>query len=107
LAPARLVVTNSGADLPLPAAPEAIVGRADPVSNYFPDIDLTPHGALDNGVGRRHMRIFLHSGQFYLEDLDSTNGTFFNNQRLAPRSPQLIQAGESVMLGKLTLRLEF
>ncbi len=107
LAPARLVVASSGADLPLPAAAEAVIGRADPVSNYFPDIDLTPHGALDNGVGRRHMRIFVHSGRLYIEDLDSTNGTFFNNQRLAPRSPQAIQPGESVMLGQLTLRLEF
>lgn len=106
LAPARLIVVGSGATLPLPAAAEAIVGRADPVSNFFPDIDLTDYGALEYGVGRRHMRLFVHSGQVYLEDLDSTNGTFLRNQRLAARSPQALHSSEDVLLGKLALRIE-
>jgi len=106
LAPSQLIVAASGAALPLPAAPQAIVGRGDPVSNFFPEIDLNPYGAIDNGVGRRHMRLFVQGGQLMIEDLDSTNGTLLNNQKLAPRQPQPLRNGDQVMVGKLLLRFQ-
>ena len=106
LAPSRLVVASSGAVLALPNAAQAIVGRADAVSNFFPDVDLNPHGALDNGVGRRHMRLFVQAGQVMLEDLDSTNGTLLNGQKLAPRQPQPLRDGDQVVVGKLLLRFQ-
>ena len=37
----------------------------------------------DAEVSRKHVRLMLQSGQFVLEDLGSTNGTFVNNQRVA------------------------
>jgi hypothetical protein len=104
LAPARLVVVASGAVLALPNSAQAVVGRADPVSKFFPDIDLTPHGALDNGVGRRHVRLLIQNGQVMAEDLESTNGTLINAQRLAPRQPQPLRDGDTVQVGKLILR---
>ncbi|MBX0326388.1 zinc ribbon domain-containing protein [Oscillochloris sp. ZM17-4] len=94
LAGVRLAIQPAGANLPLPAAGQAVIGRADPVSNVFPDIDLTDHGALERGVGRRHARIFLQGGQVLVEDLDSTNGTFLNAARVAPRQPQSLRAGD-------------
>jgi pSer/pThr/pTyr-binding forkhead associated (FHA) protein len=107
LAPARLVVAAGGAVLPLPNSAQAVVGRADPVSKFFPDIDLTPHGALDHGVGRRHLRLFVQGGQIMAEDLESTNGTLINAQRLAPRQPQPLRDGDTVQVGKLILRFHF
>jgi Double zinc ribbon/FHA domain len=104
LAPARLVVVAGGASLLLPNSAQAIVGRADAVSKFYPDIDLTPQGALDHGVGRRHLRLFVQSGQVMAEDLDSTNGTLINAQKLAPRHPQPLRDGDTVQLGKLILR---
>jgi Double zinc ribbon/FHA domain len=104
LAPARLVVAAGGAVLPLPNSAQALVGRADPVSKFFPDIDLTPQGALDHGVGRRHLRLFIQGGQVMAEDLESTNGTLINAQRLAPHQPQPLRDGDTVQLGKLILR---
>ncbi|HWQ15846.1 MAG TPA: zinc-ribbon domain-containing protein [Roseiflexaceae bacterium] len=104
LAPARLVVAATGATLPLPAAAQAVVGRADPVSQFFPDIDLTPHGALDQGVGRKHLRLFVSGGQVMVEDLDSTNGTLLNGRRLAARQPQPLRDGDQISAGKLALR---
>jgi hypothetical protein len=104
LAPARLVIAANGATLPLPNSAQVIVGRADPVSKFFPDIDLTPHGALDHGVGRRHLRLFVQGGQVMAEDLESTNGSLINAQRLAPRQPQPLRDGDTVQLGKLILR---
>jgi hypothetical protein len=104
LAPAQLIVAASGAAVPLPNAAQAIVGRGDPVSNFFPDIDLNPYGAIDNGVGRRHMRLFIQGGQVLIEDLDSTNGTLLNSQKLTARQPQPIRDGDQIVVGKLLLR---
>ena len=104
LAPARLVVVATGAALPLPNSPQAIVGRADAVSKFYPDLDLTPYGALDSGVGRRHLRLFIQGGQIMAEDEDSTNGTLINGHKLPPRQPQALRDGDTVQLGKLVLQ---
>jgi hypothetical protein len=106
LAPASLLVRASGATLALPAAAQVVVGRADPVSNFFPDLDLTPHGALEGGVGRRHVRLFVQGGQIFVEDLDSTNGTFRNGARLAPRQPTPLAHGDELRLGSVVLTVQ-
>jgi pSer/pThr/pTyr-binding forkhead associated (FHA) protein len=105
LAGISLIIQPAGATLNLPNSGEAVIGRSDPVSNVFPDIDLTSHGALDRGVGRRHARIFLQSGQVLVEDLDSTNGTFLNAARVPPRQPQSLRAGDELRLGSLTVKV--
>jgi hypothetical protein len=104
LAPSQLIVAANGTALPLPAAAQAIVGRNDAVSNFYPDIDLTPYGALDQGVGRRHLRLFVQSGQVMVEDLDSTNGTLLNGQKLAARQPQPLRDGDQLQVGRLLLQ---
>jgi pSer/pThr/pTyr-binding forkhead associated (FHA) protein len=101
-----LLVQPAGATLALPSSGEAVIGRSDPVSNVFPDIDLTSHGALDHGVGRRHARIFLQGGQVLVEDLDSTNGTFLNAARVPPRQPRPLRAGDELRLGSLTVKVQ-
>jgi hypothetical protein len=102
----RLAIQPAGAALPLPSSGAAVIGRADPVSNVFPDVDLGPHGALEHGVGRRHARVFLQGGQVLVEDLDSTNGTFLNAARLAPRQPQPLRAGDELRLGNLAFKVQ-
>ncbi|MDQ2996208.1 MAG: FHA domain-containing protein, partial [Chloroflexota bacterium] len=104
LAPSQLIVAASGVALPLPNAAQAIIGRGDPVSNFFPEIDLNPYGAIDNGVGRRHIRLFVQGGQVLIEDLDSTNGTLLNSQKLTARQPQPLRDGDQISVGKLLLR---
>jgi hypothetical protein len=106
LAPSQLIVATSGVALPLPSAAQAIVGRGDPVSNFFPEIDLNPYGAIDNGVGRRHLRLFIQGGQVLIEDMDSTNGTMLNSQKLTPRQPQPLRDGDQISVGKLLLRFQ-
>jgi len=96
----------TGATLPLPAAMQALIGRADPVSNFYPEIDLTAHGGLERGVGRRHGRFFIQQGAVYYEDLDSTNGSFLNGRKLPPRQPQPVRHGEELRLGTLALVVE-
>jgi hypothetical protein len=106
LAPGRLILQPGGVALNFPAAAEAVVGRADPVSNFTPTLDLGPYGALENGVGRRHVRIFVQQGGVFVEDLDSTNGSFLNNTRLTPRQPQPLRTGDELRVGTLKLRVE-
>ncbi|MEI7646194.1 MAG: FHA domain-containing protein [Chloroflexales bacterium] len=105
LAGVSLLIQPAGAALTLPTSGEAVIGRSDPVSNVFPDVDLSGHGALERGVGRRHARIFLQGGQVLVEDLDSTNGTFLNAARIAPRQPQTLRAGDELRLGTLTVKV--
>lgn len=99
----RLVVTASGAEIPLPAKDEILIGREDPVSGIFPDVDLTPHGGEEGGVSRRHARIVVEGGVYSLVDLNSTNFTYLNKQRLAPDTRQPLKDGDEVRFGRIAL----
>jgi pSer/pThr/pTyr-binding forkhead associated (FHA) protein len=90
----------------VPNRPELIVGRADPQSNSYPDIDLGPYGGLELGVSRRHFRMTRNGDQFYVEDLNSMNGTVINGQRIPPHSLHPLRPGDRIMLGKMELALE-
>jgi pSer/pThr/pTyr-binding forkhead associated (FHA) protein len=48
-----------------------------------------------------HARITQQGGQFYIEDLDSTNYTFVNQQRLQPRQPHPLQDEDEVRFGRV------
>lgn len=99
----RLVVSATGAEIPLPAKSEIVVGREDPVSGIYPDVDLTPHGGEEGGVSRRHARIVADGGNYYVVDLDSTNFTFVNKQKLTPGTQQQVQPGEEIRFGRVAV----
>jgi len=102
----RLIVAATGAEIPLPAKAEILIGREDPVSGIFPDLDLTPHGGEEEGVSRRHARLFVEGSDYFIEDLDSTNHTLVNKQRLTPRTRHPLKAGDEIRLGRLALLLK-
>ena len=100
----RLVVQGTNATLPFPAGKtEVLIGREDVASGVFPDIDLTGHGADEGGVSRRHARAFLQGNQVFIEDLNSTNYTHVNQQRLTPGQPHPLNDGDEVRLGRVKL----
>lgn len=100
----RFVIQETQVTLPIPPGKSVIViGREDPVSGVFPDIDLDPHGGHEAGVGRRHAQISARSGGLFIEDLDSVNGTAVNRQRLTPRTPQPLRSGDELRLGKMAM----
>lgn len=99
--PARLVMAD-GAQIQLANKPEYLMGREDPVSGSFPDVDLEPHGAQSGGVSRKHAKILAGTG-YSLVDLDSVNGTFLNKQKLAPNQPMQLNNGDEIRLGKLVM----
>ncbi len=101
----RLVVVASGAEIPLPTADEILIGREDPVSGVFPQVDLTPHGGEEGGVSRRHARLIVKGLNYSVEDLDSTNYTFVNKQKLAPGISHPVRDGDEIRCGRVTLVL--
>lgn len=52
----------------------------------------------DPEVSRRHARISWQSGNHYVEDLGSTNGTFLNGSLVT--SPQPLRSGDTIGLGQ-------
>lgn len=99
----RLVVTSSGVQLPLAGKQEFYIGREDPIGQFFPDADLTPHGGDAGGVSRKHARIVVYGNQVMFEDLNSTNGSFVNKVKVQPGQPVPLSDGAEVRLGKVVL----
>lgn len=85
---------------------ESTIGRWDADNGIFPDVDLDTHDS-DAKVSRRHARIIRNNGSYFIEDLGSTNGTYVNRgRRLLPGSPQLLNDGDEVIVGKTFLRFQ-
>lgn len=55
----------------------------------------------DESVSRLHARIYIEEGIVYLEDLNSTNGTFKNGLRLQPYEKRRLEEDDEIRLGKL------
>lgn len=80
------------------------IGRWDADGGIFPDIDLDSDDP-EAKVSRRHARITLREGKYFLEDLGSTNGTFVNRgKRLLPGHQHPLQDGDEIIVGKTFLR---
>ena len=45
-----------------------------------------------------HARVYEHSNGYYVEDLDSTNGTFVNGKKIS--GPQVIVSGDRLQIGQ-------
>lgn len=103
---AKLVIERGdspGVEFRLSGA-ECVIGRWDADNGVFPDVDLD---AYDNEakVSRRHARIRLQNGEYVIEDLGSTNGTYVNRgRRLLPGMAQVLKDGDELIVGKTFLR---
>jgi serine/threonine-protein kinase len=86
---------------------ENLVGRRDPMSNIFPEIDLSkfdPH----TKISRKHARIWREGINYLVEDLGSSNGTIVlpvvkDTVRLMPHKPFTLNNGDKIKLGDTTL----
>jgi pSer/pThr/pTyr-binding forkhead associated (FHA) protein len=63
----------------------------------------------DNSISTRHARLSYHHNQWWLEDLDSTNGTLINQEKLS--LPTVVVSGDEFRCGAtlftITLSGEF
>ncbi|HET7397046.1 MAG TPA: FHA domain-containing protein [Intrasporangium sp.] len=93
--PTSLIVTEgalAGTSLPLRAS-GVLIGR-------------NPECALvvdDDYASGRHCRIYAEDGQWFVEDLGSTNGTFLGREKLT--APRPVQVGSTLRIGKTVVEL--
>lgn len=95
--------SSAGKQFPL-SDQDANIGRWDADGGVFPDVDLDTDDP-EAKVSRRHARISLRDGQYLIEDLGSTNGTFVNRgHRLASGERHPLKDGDEIIVGKTFLR---
>ncbi|MGY1811211.1 FHA domain-containing protein FhaB/FipA [Blastococcus sp. SYSU D00820] len=93
--PRTLVVTAgplTGTKINLGDQP-ILIGRAD-------DSTLV---LTDDFASSRHARLTNRGGQWYVEDLGSTNGTYLDQQRV--QGPLLVAPGQPIRIGQTALEL--
>jgi hypothetical protein len=93
--PRSLVVTAgplTGTKITLGEQP-ILIGRAD-------DSTLV---LTDDFASSRHARLTNRGGQWYVEDLGSTNGTYLDQQRV--QGPLLVTPGTPIRIGQTALEL--
>ncbi|MEP7212388.1 MAG: protein kinase [Acidobacteriota bacterium] len=107
---AKLVVEGTS-ELSTPAfalqKDENLLGRRDPMSNIFPEVDLSKYDPQTK-ISRRHARIWRDGNNFLVEDLGSSNGTilapqFKDSFRLPPMKPHALSHGDKIKIGDTTL----
>ena len=107
---AKLFVVGTN-DLPAPAyaleKDNNILGRRDPITQIFPEVDLSKFDPQTK-ISRRHARIWRENGKFLMEDLGSSNGTLIipvvgESFKLRPHNPHNLINGEKVKVGDTTL----
>src|SRR5260221_6227481 len=79
---------HAGQTLRIPA-PQFLIGRGE-------DCQLRPNS---DSVSRHHCVLLVGSGGAVIGDLDSRNGTFVNDQKVA--GDQALQAGDRLTIGQL------
>jgi serine phosphatase RsbU (regulator of sigma subunit)/pSer/pThr/pTyr-binding forkhead associated (FHA) protein len=94
------------------AMPKLVLRHGAEVTSYELDGEVTVIGRspqcqiqLDSDeVSRRHAQVTRKGNSFYLEDLDSGNGTFLNGKRIGERAQ--LQPKDRIKLGPVLLRFE-
>jgi pSer/pThr/pTyr-binding forkhead associated (FHA) protein len=92
---AKLVILNQG-----------MTGRAHELT-----VDRTTIGRVDDNtfhiadasVSSHHCEVHLRGTEIFIRDLNSTNGTFINNEKIAEA---VLKPGQTLRLGQVELKLE-
>ena len=87
----RLQLSIAGTSVARPLVGTSVIGRN-------PDCNIPVD---DEEVSRRHARFVLDDGRTYIEDLNSTNGTFVNGTRILARTE--VAPGDRVSVGGVVI----
>ena len=84
-----------------------LIGRRDPMSNIFPEVDLSKYDPQTK-ISRRHAKIWRDGTSFMLEDLGSSNGTIIeggsaNVFKLPAHQPYKLSSGDRIKIGDTRL----
>ena len=93
-----------------PIRVEVRIQNQEPVSKVFtqaevilgrdPSCDVRLE---DSAASARHAKLSYHHGQWWIEDMDSTNGTVLNHQKLTTAT--VITNGDEIKCGKVQLKI--
>lgn len=70
-------------------------------------VDLSRFNAIEYGVSRIHMTLHHRDGRFFVEDLDSVNGTYLNGDPLRPNELVVLNNADEIRLGQLRMYIYF
>lgn len=96
--PLRLTVisaNNVAKTIDMSIKGSAVFGRANICDVVFDDMKMS----------RQHFCIGEENGQFVLNDLETTNGTYLNGVMV--KAPQLLKNGDKIFAGLSTITIEF
>ena len=81
-----------GGEFPLPDDGEIVIGRSS-------ELDMV---LVEDMVSRRHAKISVESGDIFLEDLGSTNGSFVNGEKI---SRTKLGEGDRILIGTSIIKV--
>lgn len=101
-----IVHQESGQQIGLELANKFFLGRkTEEVREAL--LDLSPFGAYGLGVSRHHASVQKTRSGYTLTDLNSTNGTWVDNEQLQPNQAYPISSGAHIRLGKMQIIVLF
>lgn len=83
------------------------IGRNDPKSGNFVEIDLSSLATDPKAISRRHAQIKQEGDRFYLTDIGSTNGTKLNGVRIPTNEWKPVWDGDIIEFGRNAVQLTF
>lgn len=89
-------VNNTASSCQMPINNSLIIGRKKELSDAAFD--------YEKSVSGKHCKITAKNSKFYIQDLDSSNGTFINGSRIMEETE--IYSGNIIKLGRLELKFE-
>ncbi|THU93725.1 hypothetical protein K435DRAFT_757155 [Dendrothele bispora CBS 962.96] len=74
--------------------------RALPTNGYFGQTVSSLRSTVSPiALGANHAQVWTASDQIFIEDTDSSFGTFINDERLDSRTPRALKTGDILRLG--------
>ena len=107
--PREMDMAHTVAEIDIPDA--VLAGEDDVIINLVKDetvIGRVPGNDLvvaDPFVSRQHAKIQRRDAEFVISDLESSNGTYVNGERLT--GPHVLQPGDDVRIGHLSYEFQF
>jgi pSer/pThr/pTyr-binding forkhead associated (FHA) protein len=101
-----IISQESGQEIAVVKEPRFILGRAA-AGIQEPVVDLSAFGAYGLGVSRLHVQVQKTETGYEISDLDSTNGTWLNENEVLPNRLYALKNGDTIRMGKMSMMVLF
>jgi hypothetical protein len=86
---------------------EIIIGRRSADNPIIPDVDLTDYQGIERGISRVHATLQFRDHAVTIMDMGSANHTYLNGKRIFPQEVRILQDGDELRMGNLSVRVYF